>query len=101
MRQKLLRAIRIGVLAPCDSLAEVLDVPVGDDGSKQVWHGHTAVLAFDGPITDFAMTANAQSFFQSAMGLTLVETDLNTARSQSTLPAPRPGPACPCRASGS
>jgi hypothetical protein len=101
LRQKLLRAIRIGVVTSSDSLPEVLDVPVDDDGSKQVWHGHTAVLAFDGPITDFAMTANAQSFFQSAMGLTLVETNLNAARSQSTLPAPRPGPACPCRASGS
>jgi hypothetical protein len=45
------------------------------------------VLAFDCPITDFALAANAQSVFQSVMGLTLVETDLGTALHVGMMPA--------------
>jgi len=51
------------VLAPCDSLPEVLGVPVDDDGGQQVQPCHTVVLTFDGPIADFALPPDAQGVF--------------------------------------
>jgi hypothetical protein len=66
------------VLAPCDSLPEVLGVPVDDDGGQQVQPCHTVVLTFDGPIADFALPPDAQGVFQGVMGLALVEANLGT-----------------------
>jgi hypothetical protein len=65
-------------LAPCDSLPEVLGVPVDDDGGQQVQPCHTVVLTFDGPIADFALPLDAQGVFQGVMGLALVEANLGT-----------------------
>ena len=77
--QKFVRVIESGAFSCRHCLPEVFGVPVDDDGRQQVQPGHAEVLSFDGPITDFALAATAQSVFQGVMGLALVETDLDTA----------------------
>lgn len=76
MGQKVWRAIQAVVAAAGDGMPEMLGVPVDDDRGKQVQPGHAEVLAFGGPVADFALAADTEGVFQSMMGLALVEADL-------------------------
>ena len=60
-------------------LAEVLGVPVDDDGGEQVETGHAIVLPLGGTVADFALPPDAQGVFKGVMGLTLVQADLGPA----------------------
>lgn len=60
MRQKVGRAIQSIAAAACDSLTEVLGVPVNDDGGEQVQPSHSEMLSFGCSVADFALAANAQ-----------------------------------------
>lgn len=56
--------------------SELFRIPLNDDGREQVQPGDAEVLAFDGSITDFALTPNSQGVFQGMVGFALVETDI-------------------------
>jgi hypothetical protein len=62
-----------------DGLAEMDAVPVDDDGGEQIETGHAIVLSLHRPVSDFALTSDAQGVFESMVRLALVETDTGAA----------------------
>jgi hypothetical protein len=77
--QKIGRAIQSFAFSVVDRLAEILGVPVVDDGGAQIEADHTEVLAFGGAVADFTLATDAKGVFQGMMRLTLVQADLGTA----------------------
>lgn len=59
-------------------MAELLGVPIDEDGGQQVETCHAVVLALGGSIADFALTANAQGVFQGVVRLPLIQTNIGT-----------------------
>jgi len=43
----------------CDDLTELHGVPEDDDGGEQIHAGNSVVLAFGGPVADFATAMEA------------------------------------------
>ncbi len=79
VRQKIGRAVQSFAFSVVDRLAEMLGVPVDDDGGEQIEACHSEVLAFGGAVADFTLATDAKGVFQGMMGLTLVQPDLGTA----------------------
>ena len=59
VRQKIGWAIQSFAFSVVDGLAEVLGVPVDDDGGEQIEACHAEVLPFGGPVADFPLAADA------------------------------------------
>ena len=79
VRQKIGRAVQSFAFSVVDRLAEMLGVPVDDDGGEQIEACHCEVLAFSGAVADFTLATDAKGVFQGMMGFTLVQADLGTA----------------------
>jgi hypothetical protein len=77
--QKIGRAVQSFAFSVVDRLAEMLGVPLDDDGGEQIEASHSEVLAPGGAVTDFNLATDAKSVFQDMIGLTLVQADPSTA----------------------
>ncbi len=80
MRQQVERTIQACTAAPGHSIAEMLGVPIDDDGGEQVQPGHAEVLSFGRSVTDFTLAADTQGIFQGMMGLAFVNANLGVER---------------------
>ncbi|SMD09122.1 hypothetical protein SAMN06295998_12915 [Primorskyibacter flagellatus] len=69
-------AIQPIAAAACDSLTEVLGVPVNHGGGEQVQPGHPEMLPFGCPVANFTLAANTQRILEGVMGFALVQADL-------------------------
>ena len=63
MRQKIGWAIQSFAFSVVDGLAEMLGVPVDDDGGEEVETSHAEVLAFGGAVADFTLATDAKGVF--------------------------------------
>lgn len=76
MRQKLMRTIETCVFSGRHGASKVVSVPIDNDCGEQIETCHTVVLSLGGSVTDFALTADAQSVFQGMMRLAFVQANL-------------------------
>ncbi len=65
-----------GGCAVGDDLAGLVGVPVNDGGGDEVEAGHAVVLAFGGPVTDFAASSEGNGALEGVMGLALIDAEL-------------------------
>ena len=78
MGQEFGRVLEVGLLSGEAGLAELQRVPVDDDRGQQVKAGDPGVLAFPGPVAQFAALVEVDGALESMVRLALVQSDLGT-----------------------
>ena len=79
MRQELRWAFEPGLLPFGGRYPQVFGVPEDHDRGEQIQPCDAEVLAFGGPVPDFALPPDAQGSLQSVMCFTFVQADIGAA----------------------
>lgn len=61
-----------------NSLPQLVGIPIDNNRSEKIEASHSVMLCFRSSVTDFSLTSNTQSVFQSMMCLALVQANLRS-----------------------
>ena len=68
-----------GVFPLSDRFAEMVGIPVDDDGGEQVEPGHAVVLSLARAVADFALASDPECVLERVMSLALVQAGVGSA----------------------